>query len=116
MLLGHIYLACVGWYISVGDAFMIIVDIFCCTLFGTLLAGVVESFIKNQGGLAAVSTTDDISHAPTTPLIILSSTSNPSGIAELKLSRYTFRKNVTNSTKRISGVISEIKKVNLSLK
>ncbi len=56
MLLGHIYLACVGWYISVGDAFMIIVDIFCCTLFGTLLAGVVESFIKNQGGLSAVST------------------------------------------------------------
>ncbi|MDE7082789.1 MAG: ABC transporter permease [Clostridia bacterium] len=56
MLLGHIYLACVGWYINVGDAFMIVVDIFCCTLFGTLLAGVVESFIKNQGGLSAVAT------------------------------------------------------------
>lgn len=56
MLIGHIYLACVGWYIPVGDAFMIIVDIFCCTLFGTLLAGVVESFISTQGGLSAVST------------------------------------------------------------
>lgn len=56
MLIGHIYLAAVGWYIPVGDVFMIIVDIFCCTLFGTLLAGVVESFIASQGGLSAVST------------------------------------------------------------
>lgn len=56
MLVGHIYLAAVGWYIPVGDVFMILVDIFCCTLFGTLLAGVVESFIKTQGGISAVST------------------------------------------------------------
>ena len=56
MLIGHIYLACVGWYISVGDVFMIIVDILCGVLFGTLLAGVVESFISSQGGLSAVST------------------------------------------------------------
>ncbi len=56
MLIGHIYLAAVGWYIPVGDAFMIIVDCICCILFGTLLAGVVESFISTQGGLSAVST------------------------------------------------------------
>ena len=56
MLVGHIYLAIVGWYIPVGDAFMIVMDIICGILFGTLLAGVVESFIKNQGGLSAVST------------------------------------------------------------
>lgn len=56
MLVGHIYLACVGWYIPVGDVFMIIVDLFCGVLFGTLLAGVVESFISSQGGLSAVST------------------------------------------------------------
>ncbi|MBD5631901.1 MAG: ABC transporter permease [Clostridia bacterium] len=56
MLIGHIYLAAVGWYIPATDALMIIVDIFCCTLFGTLLAGVVESFISSQGGLSAVST------------------------------------------------------------
>ncbi len=56
MLIGHIYLACVGWYIPVGDAFMIIVDVFCSVLFGTLLAGLVESFIASQGGLSAVST------------------------------------------------------------
>lgn len=56
MLIGHVYLAAVGWYIPVGNVFMIIVDIFCGVLFGTLLAGVVESFIASQGGLSAVST------------------------------------------------------------
>lgn len=56
MLIGHIYLACAGWYITVGDAFMIIVDIIAGILFGTLLAGVVESFVSTQGGLSAVST------------------------------------------------------------
>lgn len=55
MLIGHIYLAAVGWYISVGDAVMIIVDCICCILFGTLFAGVVESFVSTQGGLSAVA-------------------------------------------------------------
>lgn len=56
MIIGHIYLAAVGWYIPVGDVFMIIVDCICCILFGTLLAGVVESFVSSQGGLSAVAT------------------------------------------------------------
>lgn len=56
MLIGHIYLACAGWYITVFDAFMIIVDIICGILFGSLLAVVVESFVSTQGGLSAVST------------------------------------------------------------
>lgn len=56
MLVGHVYLACVGWYIPVGDVFMIILDIICGVLFGTLFAGVVESFISSQGGMSAVST------------------------------------------------------------
>ncbi len=56
MLIGHIYLAAVGWYISVGNFFMIIVDCICGILFGTLLAGIVESFVSSQGGLSAVAT------------------------------------------------------------
>ena len=56
MLIGHIYLAAVGWYISAGDFFMIIVDCICGILFGTLLAGIIESFIKTQGALSAVAT------------------------------------------------------------
>lgn len=56
MLIGHVYLAAVGWYIPVGDTFLIIVDCICAILFGTLLAGIVESFVSSQGGLSAVST------------------------------------------------------------
>ena len=56
MLVGHIYLAAVGWYIPVGNVFMIIVDCICGILFGTLLAGVVESFVNTQGGMSAVAT------------------------------------------------------------
>lgn len=56
MLVGHIYLAAVGWYIPVGDTLMIIVDCICGILFGTLLAGIVESLISTQGGVSAVST------------------------------------------------------------
>lgn len=56
MLIGHIYLAAVGWYITAGDFFMIIVDSICCILFGSLLAGVVESFVSTQGGQSAVAT------------------------------------------------------------
>lgn len=56
MLIGHIYLAAVGWYITAGDVFMIIIDCICGILFGTLLAGVVESFVSTQGGMSAVAT------------------------------------------------------------
>ena len=56
MFIGHIYLACVGWYIPVSDVFMILVDCICGILFGTLLAGIIESFISSQGGISAVST------------------------------------------------------------
>ena len=56
LAIGSIYLAVVGWYIPLGDFFMILVDIICCVLFGTLFAGVIESFISTQGGLSALST------------------------------------------------------------
>ena len=56
MLIGHIYLACIGWHIPFTDALMIIVDIICGILFGSLIAGIVGSFISTQGGLSAVST------------------------------------------------------------
>lgn len=56
MLVGHLYLGAVGWYIPVGDVFMIIVDCICAILFGTLLSGIVLSFVSNQGGVSAVST------------------------------------------------------------
>lgn len=53
---GSVYLAIVGWHIPFGDFMMILVDIVCAVLFGSLLAGVIESFISTQGGLSAIST------------------------------------------------------------
>lgn len=56
LLVGFIYLAAVGWYLAFTDVLLIVADILCCVLFGSLLAGVAESFISSQGGLSAVST------------------------------------------------------------
>ena len=56
LVVGFVYLAIVGWHIPVGDVFLILIDVICCVLFGSLLAGVVESFISSQGGLSALST------------------------------------------------------------
>ena len=55
LIIGFIYLAAVGWYLTAVDVLMLLVDIVCCVLFGTLLAGVIESFISSQGGLSALS-------------------------------------------------------------
>lgn len=51
-----IYLALVGWYITIVDILMIILNIFLCVLFGSLLASVISLFISSQGGLSAMST------------------------------------------------------------
>lgn len=56
LAVGFVYLAIVGWYISFGNVMMILVDTLCCVLFGTLFAGVIESFISTQGALSALST------------------------------------------------------------
>ncbi|MCH5156720.1 MAG: ABC transporter permease [Clostridiales bacterium] len=56
LAVGSIYLAIVGWYIPFLDFLMILVDMICAVLFGTLLSGVIESFISTQGGLSALST------------------------------------------------------------
>lgn len=54
--IGFAYLAIVGWYIPVWDVFAVLGDLLLSVLFGTLLSGVIESFISTQGGLSAVST------------------------------------------------------------
>lgn len=56
MLIGFIYLAIVGWYMSFSNVLLIMLDIVMCTMFGSLLASIIMSFISNQGGLSTVST------------------------------------------------------------
>lgn len=56
LALGFIYLAIVGWYISVGEFFMILLGCLCNILFGSLLSTIVLSFVHSQGMQSAVAT------------------------------------------------------------
>lgn len=49
-----IYLAIVGWYMSVLDVFLIFVDIFILVMFGTALSSVINFFLSSQGQISAV--------------------------------------------------------------
>ena len=51
-----IYLASVGWYLSVGDMLLILLDVFLLVMFGTALSSIVNFFLKSQGQISAVGT------------------------------------------------------------
>jgi len=53
---GLIYLACVGWYMSAGDVFLLILDVFLMSMFGTALSSLLNVFVRTQGQMAAVGT------------------------------------------------------------
>lgn len=50
------YLAVVGWYLSVGDVFAILLDVLLLTLFGTALSSCVNFFLSTDGQASAVGT------------------------------------------------------------
>jgi len=56
LIVGFIYLACVGWYLSVFDVFEAFLDVFLLVMFGTALSSIVNFFLSTQGQIAAVST------------------------------------------------------------
>lgn len=56
MIVGFVYLAIIGWYLSIFDVAMIFLNMLLCIAFGTLLASIIENFISSQGGLSAVAT------------------------------------------------------------
>lgn len=51
-----IYLACVGWYMSVADVFTVLSDVMLLTMFGVALSSVVNVFLKTNGQASAVGT------------------------------------------------------------
>ncbi len=53
---GFIYLGAVGWYLSVSDVLLLLVDVFLLTLFGTALSSCINFFLSTQGQLSAVGT------------------------------------------------------------
>jgi multidrug/hemolysin transport system permease protein len=55
-LAGFIYLACIGWYLTIGSVFAIIGTVLLLSLFGTALSSIICKVIKNHGGMTAVAT------------------------------------------------------------
>lgn len=55
-IVGFIYLAIVGWYLSFLDCVLIILDVIILTLFGTALSSLVNHFLTTQGQVSAVGT------------------------------------------------------------
>lgn len=51
-----VYLAAVGWYLSVADVLYLLLDIFLLVLFGTALSSVINFFLSTQGQISAVGT------------------------------------------------------------
>ena len=50
------YMAFVGWYLSVADVLLLLLDILLLVLFGTALSSIINFFLSSQGQISAVGT------------------------------------------------------------
>ncbi|MBE6552966.1 MAG: ABC transporter permease [Ruminococcaceae bacterium] len=50
------YVASVGWYLSLTDVLLLILDVFLLVLFGTALSSIINFFLSTQGQISAVGT------------------------------------------------------------
>lgn len=55
-ILGFIYLAVTGWYLSFADVLLILVDVILLSLFGTVLSSIIFAFLSTQGQASAAGT------------------------------------------------------------
>lgn len=51
-----VYVACVGWYMSVLDVIYLLIDVFLLVMFGTALSSIINFFLNTQGQMSAVGT------------------------------------------------------------
>ena len=51
---GLAYIASLGWYLSLGDTVLLLVDILLLVLFGTALSSIIGYFLSSQGQISAV--------------------------------------------------------------
>ncbi len=51
-----VYIAFVGWYLSVADILFLVLDVFLLVMFGTALSSVINFFLSTQGQISAVGT------------------------------------------------------------
>lgn len=49
-----IYLAIIGWFLSLADVLLLLLDIFLLVMFGTALSSIVNYFLSSQGHISAV--------------------------------------------------------------
>ncbi len=56
LTIGLIYIACMGWFLSVGDVFLIILDVIILSLFGTAISSIINYFLNTNGQVSAVGT------------------------------------------------------------
>ena len=50
------YTAMIGWYMSVGDVFLLLLDVIVLVFFGTALSSFINFFLSSQGQISAVGT------------------------------------------------------------
>lgn len=51
-----IYIGVSGWYLSVGDVFVMLADVFLLATFGCALSSLINVFLKSEGQISAVGT------------------------------------------------------------
>lgn len=51
-----VYMAAVGWYLSVADVLLLLLDVLLLVLFGTALSSIINMFLSSQGHISAVGT------------------------------------------------------------
>lgn len=51
-----VYAAIIGWYMSVGDVFLLLLDVIVLVFFGTALSSFINFFLSSQGQISAVGT------------------------------------------------------------
>ena len=56
LILGFIYMAVVGWYLSFVDVCLMFLDVMLLVLFGTALSSLINFFLTSQGQISAVGT------------------------------------------------------------
>lgn len=54
LVAGLIYVAAIGWYLTVSDVLFLILDILLAVLFGTALSSLIGFFLSSQGQISAV--------------------------------------------------------------
>ncbi len=54
---GLIYIGIIGWYISLTDILLLLLDVFLLVMFGTALSSVINFFLSTQGQISAIGST-----------------------------------------------------------